>query len=530
VYKGRRPGGAITAIKLLPTPIHKESAEDKNFISFQNEVEKLKKVNEHPNPNVVTILNSGITDSGNLPFIEMEYIEGDDLAELLHAPHDPVFAIKETLKVGEQLAHALSHCHNVGVRHGDIKSNNVKFSVHSGNYILLDFGLSVMSDEQRRTSLRHAGAIEFMAPEQNTGQMLFETDIYSFGVIMYELLAGSVPFPLKDNGETARNAVMVAHMEMPPPDLLALRKNSMPSSWSEEKKRRELEVPQWFVSMIYKCLEKDPVNRFANGMEVYEFIQHNRIMSPENAEWNSEQLARLREENDRLIREKEQLHKLLLRYEINGEKKLISGNGNTHIANKQGALFSKQNIGTTIAVVIALAVLAYSLFGDNKQKPMRSSDTKLQNDSLTVPAKTEDPGVIVQLRNADEYLRKDSIGKALVIYKSLAGREIAEAMYKYGDLSLKHYGFSNCREAFNFLIEASHKNYPAAKRTLGYLYSYADDADALKSQGYYRCEFRRNIKKGAALLMEAIILGDSTAVRLLQKLNERQNNKMLAEN
>ncbi len=83
--------------------------------------------------------------------------------------------------------------------------------------MLLDFGLALMSDEQRRTSLRHAGAIEFMAPEQNEGQMLFQTDVYSFGVILFELLAGVVPFPLKDKGETARNNVMVAHMETPPP-------------------------------------------------------------------------------------------------------------------------------------------------------------------------------------------------------------------------------------------------------------------------------------------------------------------------
>ena len=61
VYKGRRIGEIITAVKLLPTPIYSESAADKNFIDFQNEVQKLKKVNENPNPNVVKILNSGIS-------------------------------------------------------------------------------------------------------------------------------------------------------------------------------------------------------------------------------------------------------------------------------------------------------------------------------------------------------------------------------------------------------------------------------------------------------------------------------------
>ena len=74
VYKGRRIGEIFTAVKILPTPIHTESVDDKNFRDFQNEVEKLKKVNEVPNPNVVKILTSGITESGSFPFIEMELL------------------------------------------------------------------------------------------------------------------------------------------------------------------------------------------------------------------------------------------------------------------------------------------------------------------------------------------------------------------------------------------------------------------------------------------------------------------------
>ncbi|MDB5196257.1 MAG: hypothetical protein JWP88_627, partial [Flaviaesturariibacter sp.] len=212
VYKGRRTGEIITAVKLLPTPIHSESPDDKHFADFQNEVHKLKRVNAKPNPNVVKILSSGITETGSLPFIEMEYVEGPDLEDLLKLPHDPVFSVKEAIKVADQLSNALSHCHQVGVKHGDIKTNNVKFNIHTGNYVLLDFGMSMMSDEQRRTSLRHAGAVEFMAPEQSEGRILPQTDVYSFGVVLFELLAGTVPFPLKDGGEMSRNSVMLAHL------------------------------------------------------------------------------------------------------------------------------------------------------------------------------------------------------------------------------------------------------------------------------------------------------------------------------
>jgi serine/threonine protein kinase len=279
VYKARRMGPIISAVKLLPTPIYTEDKDDKNFRNFQNEVDKLKKVNEDPNPNVVKILNSGLTESGSFPFIEMEFIEGPDLEELLKPPHEKIFTIKETLKLADQLANALAHCHKVGVKHGDIKSNNIKYNVNSGNYVLLDFGLAIMSDEQRRTSMRQAGAIEFMAPEQNNGQMLFQTDIYSFGVVIYELLTGQVPFPLQGNGETSRNTVMVAHLESPVPDLLKIRSKNLPTTWSDEKKELEMRVPAQLLQVIYKCLEKDPQNRFVSGEQLQDALITSYIVS-----------------------------------------------------------------------------------------------------------------------------------------------------------------------------------------------------------------------------------------------------------
>ena len=274
VYKGKRIGEIITAVKILPTPIHSENTEDKNYRNFLNEVEKLKKVNEIPNPNVVKIVNSGLTESGSFPFIEMQYIEGPDLEELLQSPHAPIFTIRETKKLAHQLANALAHCHRVGVKHGDIKSNNVKFNTDTGNYILLDFGLAIMSDEQRRSSIQHAGAVEFMAPEQHDGEMFFQTDVYSFGIILYELLAGVVPFPLNNKGETSRNAVMLSHMEKPVPDLLSLRKINLPETWTEEVKAREMNIPVWLLEVIKKCLEKNPEKRYANGSELQEAILH----------------------------------------------------------------------------------------------------------------------------------------------------------------------------------------------------------------------------------------------------------------
>ncbi len=320
VYKGMRMGPIYSAIKLIPTPIFVEDESDKNYRNFLNEVTKLQQVNEHPSPNVVKILSSGITESGSFPYIEMEYIEGPELSELLVPPHKKVFSIKELLKVAEQLASALAHCHQIGVKHGDIKSNNVKYNVHTGNYVLLDFGLAIMSEEQRRTSIRHAGAIEFMAPEQHEGKMLLQTDVYSYGIILYELLTGQVPFPLSGDGDTGRNSVMIGHLEKEVPNALEIRQNNL----ENDELPSEIEVPKWLLNIIERCLQKNPDERFANGMELHNAVI-NGLLSANTDEFRKQnhslkaepvQLAALakeiREKNEALEKELKLLRPLAL--------------------------------------------------------------------------------------------------------------------------------------------------------------------------------------------------------------------------
>ncbi|AMP97673.1 hypothetical protein AY601_0726 [Pedobacter cryoconitis] len=380
VYKGRRFGPIITAVKLLPTPVHTESTEDKNFRSFQNEVEKLKKVNEEPNPNIVKILNSGITESGSFPFIEMEFIDGPDLEELLKEPHDKIFPVKEVIKVADHLANALAHCHQVTVKHGDIKSNNVKFNIHTGNYVLLDFGLSAMSDEQRRTSIRHAGAIEFMAPEQSEGQMLLETDIYSYGIILYELLAGQVPFPLLDNGQKSRNDVLVGHLESPVPDLLTLRQQNLPEGWSEEKKMHEMQVPAWLLSVISKCLEKSPSDRYKSGMALQYAIVHSSIADAGSAIADAPGTALLQKENERL--------QTLLRHyqEAQDEKPVVRDAGIIAISKPVFYVLSA-------GVVFMIALLSYFLLFKEADKPVKKEvPVKTTITPATVNTAEEDKG------------------------------------------------------------------------------------------------------------------------------------------
>lgn len=381
VYKGKRIGEIITAVKLLPTPILSEDNQNKNYIDFQNEVQKLKRVNEIPSPHVVKILSSGITDTGCFPFIEMEFIQGPDLGELLKPPHDPVFTNQESIKVATHLAGAIAHCHKVNVKHGDIKSNNVKYNVESGNYVLLDFGLAIMSDEQRRTSLRQAGAIEFMAPEQNEGEMLFESDVYSFGIIMYELLAGQVPFPLKDGGETARNQVRLAHMEAPIPELMPIRKSHLPGNWSTEKKEHEMNVPVWLLNTIEKCLGKKPQDRFKNGMDLYDHLLLNIAISNKNTpasipgKWESEK--------DQILSENKNLQKQLAEKQLKIDQ--LEKLAEIPVQSKKNKKVSGKIVSTFIFITIMLAALAvYGLFFDASRQNSFSKQSIVAADSTAI--------------------------------------------------------------------------------------------------------------------------------------------------
>lgn len=623
IYKTRRiRDGIITAIKLLPTPIYSESPTDKAFRDFQNEVQKLKKVNEMPNPHVVKILSSGITESGSLPFIEMEFIEGPDLEELLKPPYDPVFNIKETIRVAEQLSNALAHCHKVNVKHGDIKSNNVKFNEKTGNYVLLDFGMAIMSDEQRRTSLRQAGAIEFMAPEQNEGMMLFETDVYSFGIILYELLAGTVPFPLRNKSETARNRIMVDHMETPPPDLLSLRSQHLPETMSQD----ELKVPQWLIDTIYRCLEKSPGARFRNGMELHTHIRINNTAPGHPKDWGAEQLTLLQQQNEKLAKQNEELQrynkqlqdeleklaeeKEAFEYEAKKLRHPVSGEAawqpQQEVYEPQPVKRSRNWTATILLIVfLACAVGAAFVYAWKTSSPgnkaqdstaanqpdklaqvvgqykvivprayfhnepdentrreaymIPSNDvvtaTKESNDfvyteftntrgqtsrgwvrkqdlvTLEAWAKRDsgtkfDPlptqeDINTQLRQARELVSTNELPEALYIYSYLSKQGVAEAMYYYSNLALQNKNDDiDCQEAMQLLTRASNKGYTPAKRTLGFLYIFAENKDILQMNEYERCQFDRDVFKGTRLLVEAVAAGDSTAQRMLDEVRK----------
>jgi serine/threonine-protein kinase len=460
----------------------------------------------------------------------MEYIEGPDLEDFLKLPHAPFFTIKEALKVTDQLSHALAHCHRVDVKHGDIKSNNIKFNIQTGNYVLLDFGMAIMSDEQRRTSMRHAGAVEFMAPEQNEGIMLFETDVYSFGVVLYEMLAGTVPFPIKGMGETARNKVMIAHMEVPPPDLLELRRQAMPPDWSADKKEHEMRLPEWLVSMIYKCLEKKPEHRFKNGVELCDYVTRNSIITASKKEWIDERITLLQQENERLMREKEQLQERLLEKDgrvltnivspVSPVKEVVTSSGN---AEDDRSWLVRNRWFAFLLLLVCVGTAGY-LWWKNENKPVVERDPVTETSSIdTATKETLPPEQKAELSRAKTFLANNQVGEALAIYRLLSLQKVPEAMFTYGELALQEINTSiNCKQGFDLIAQAAIKGYTPAKRTLGIIYSFADDPKKLEQYNYHnRCFFSRNIVKGSKFLVEAMLEGDNAASKLLDTLNNR---------
>jgi eukaryotic-like serine/threonine-protein kinase len=285
VLMGKRKGDLLTAIKVLPVTIHSRS---QLYDHFQAAAERLKRINLEPNPNLVKVLNYGISEIGSHPFIESEFIDGPDLDELLEPPYDPVFTLFEVLKVADHLANALAQCHQAGVVHGSIKPANIRFNMQSADYVLVGFGLSTLTPKQLKgIKLQET---PFTAPELLGGQLAFSSDVYSYGVILYRLLSGTTPFLRVDGAGTDSymRAISV---------LIDSRRENLPESWTTEQKEREMRIPAWLPELITSCLHMNPEDRFFSGVSLQEaLVQH----SMEGTDGDAIPSVMLQQENDRL--------------------------------------------------------------------------------------------------------------------------------------------------------------------------------------------------------------------------------------
>lgn len=211
-------------------------------------------------PNIVTIFDVG--EDHKQHFIAMEYLPGRTLQDYLAENYN--FMLDEIIDIFIQIASALEHAHSKGVIHRDIKPDNVK--VLQDNVVkLMDFGIAGL--ENRSSNLTQdgtiLGTIAYISPEQlyNTKNVTTRADLFSFGVMMYEMFTHKLPF----DGETVGATIMRIMAEQPEPP-----------------RKLNPRIPETIEKVILRCLEKDPTQRFESARQIAEelasfrFSQSNR--------------------------------------------------------------------------------------------------------------------------------------------------------------------------------------------------------------------------------------------------------------
>ena len=226
--------GREVALKYLPDHIrnHPKAVE-----LFLREARAAASLNH---PNVVTVYDAG--QEGDTYFITMELLRGQPLHRLLREKGRlaPGFAVK---LVG-QAARGLQYAHEQGIVHRDIKTANLFFT-EKRVVKIMDFGLAKMVEEVRRSTTVVGGTPYYMAPEQGAGEQAdHRADLYSLGITLYELLAGSVPFREGD--------VAFHHRHTPPPDL----REAVP------------EIPEALAALVASLLVKQPAERLRSARDV----------------------------------------------------------------------------------------------------------------------------------------------------------------------------------------------------------------------------------------------------------------------
>ncbi len=241
----------------------------KEIVRFEREIEILSALNH---PNIVSIHDSGHTQiagggPGNgLPFFVMDYVSGTSLGSWTQ---DAIRPIDEVLVLFAKICEAVNAAHLRGVIHRDLKPGNIRVDANNEPHIL-DFGLAKSSLHENLGQGAHAamtrtgqflGSLQWASPEQAEGNLSaidVRTDVYSLGVLLYEMLTGEFPYPVNGtNRETLENIVKAAPTR---PSSIGAR--------SHEKINNEVET------IVLKCLSKERERRYQNAGDVARDIRH----------------------------------------------------------------------------------------------------------------------------------------------------------------------------------------------------------------------------------------------------------------
>ena len=228
------------AVKVLRLDLQKDPQTEARF---QREALA---TSELSHPNIVSVLDVG-TDQG-LPYMVMEYVDGPDLKEYIQQNYP--LDLHQVINIMDQILSAVALAHKHNVIHRDLKPQNILMDKR-GNIKIADFGIAVALNQSSVTQTNSImGSVHYMSPEQTRGGMVTkQSDIYSLGIILYELITGHVPF----SGDTPV-AIALKHAQEPVPSI----------------RQKNPEIPQALENVVLKATAKDPRDRYSSAQEMKE--------------------------------------------------------------------------------------------------------------------------------------------------------------------------------------------------------------------------------------------------------------------
>jgi eukaryotic-like serine/threonine-protein kinase len=194
-----------------------------------------------------------VGEDRGIPFLAMEFLVGEPLDQRLKS--EPVLPLAEALRIGREIAEGLAAAHARDVIHRDIKPANVFLAEKAGRVKILDFGLARAVEEEARITQSGAilGSPGYMAPEQTRGEKAdFRADLFSLGVVLYQMSTGAQPFAAPD----ALSTMMAVAMKNP-----------------IAPQMQNLDVPGELSELIMQLLEKDPAKRTGSALAAVEALQ-----------------------------------------------------------------------------------------------------------------------------------------------------------------------------------------------------------------------------------------------------------------
>ena len=234
----------IVAVKVL----RPEFVDDQEFlVKFKREAEAVASLSH---PNIVNVYDVG--EDGKVHYIVMEYVDGQNLKEIIQ--DEGSLEEYTALDIAKQIARALSAAHRNGIIHRDIKPHNILISKDGRQVKVSDFGIAKAVSSSTMTNMGSViGSVHYISPEQAKGKHLTSNaDLYSLGIVLYEMIIGRVPF----SGDS--------------PISIALKHINEDIAFTDQDK---INIPNSVRTIISKLTQKEPANRYQTAEELIEDIE-----------------------------------------------------------------------------------------------------------------------------------------------------------------------------------------------------------------------------------------------------------------